>query len=195
MKFIKLVLAAALLQPLASYAQAQNGAQARARDASRTKEIIQQAEQGDAFAQSSLGILYRRGQGVPQDHAQAVKWFRKAAEQGDAGAQISLGYAYRDGEGVPQDHAQAVNWFRKAAVPGSDVAQYLLGEAYIEGEGVPQDFVLAYAWLNLASSQGSKFSRTRRDMAAEKFSPSELAEAQRQSSNWQKGQSIQREKR
>ena len=29
-----------------------------------------------------LGDCYYKGQGVPQDYAQAVSWYRKAAEQG-----------------------------------------------------------------------------------------------------------------
>ncbi len=39
--------------------------------------------QGDPRAQQSLGNMYANGQGVPQDDAEAVKWFRKAADQGD----------------------------------------------------------------------------------------------------------------
>src|SRR5277367_6141684 len=45
------------------------------------------AEQGNAVAQLGLGVMYANGQGVPQDYAQAVVWYRKAAEQGDADAQ------------------------------------------------------------------------------------------------------------
>ena len=39
------------------------------------------AEQGNAAAQYSLGVMYDNGRGVPGDDARAV-WFRKAAEQG-----------------------------------------------------------------------------------------------------------------
>ena len=49
--------------------------------------LRQRAEQGFADAQASLGHMYENGQGVPQDDAEAVEWFRKAAEQGVAGAQ------------------------------------------------------------------------------------------------------------
>jgi len=49
------------------------------------------AEQGDASAQNSLGIRYDTGEGVPQDYAEAVKWYRLAAEQGYAAAQFNLG--------------------------------------------------------------------------------------------------------
>ncbi len=63
------------------------------------------AEQGDADAQFSLGAMYDKGRGVPQDDAEAVKWSRKAAEQGYADAQLNLGVAYELGQGVPQDYA------------------------------------------------------------------------------------------
>jgi TPR repeat protein len=47
--------------------------------------------------------MYANGQGVPQDYAEAVKWFRKAAEQGNAMAQYNLGIAYANGQGVSRD--------------------------------------------------------------------------------------------
>ena len=51
--------------------------------------------------------MYFHGKGVPQDYAEAVKWFRLAADQGDAGAQSILGVMYDEGHGVPQDYAEA----------------------------------------------------------------------------------------
>jgi TPR repeat protein len=49
------------------------------------------AEQGDADAQSDLGVMYLRGQGgVAQDYREAEKWFRLAAEQGNADAKKFL---------------------------------------------------------------------------------------------------------
>jgi TPR repeat protein len=49
------------------------------------------AEQGVATAQYNLGVMYADGDGVPENGAEAVKWFRKAAAQGDADAQYNLG--------------------------------------------------------------------------------------------------------
>jgi TPR repeat protein len=40
------------------------------------------ADQGLAAAQYGLGLMYYLGQGVPQDYAEAIGWFRKAADQG-----------------------------------------------------------------------------------------------------------------
>jgi len=42
------------------------------------------AEQGYAKVQYNLGVLYEKGQGVPQDYKEAMKWFRLAAEQDNA---------------------------------------------------------------------------------------------------------------
>jgi hypothetical protein len=50
---------------------------------------------------------------VPQDNAEAVRWYRKAADQGYANAQYALGFTYHKGQGVPQDDAEAVRWYAK----------------------------------------------------------------------------------
>ena len=50
------------------------------------------AEQGDTDAQARLGFMYTWGEGVTQDNAEAVRWYRKAAEQGDADVQAWLGF-------------------------------------------------------------------------------------------------------
>ena len=78
--------------------------------------------------------MYVEGQGVRQDDAQAVQWYRKAAEQGDAKAQSNLGLMYYNGQGVRQDYIQAVQWYRKAAEQGLADAQYNLGVAYVKGK-------------------------------------------------------------
>ena len=59
---------------------------------------------------------------MPQDDAEAVKWFRKAAEQGDASAQYNLGVMYEFSRGVPQDAVQAYAWLNIAAAQGSESA-------------------------------------------------------------------------
>ena len=35
-------------------------------------------------ARFTLGVMYGEGRGVPQDYAEAARWYRRAAEQGDA---------------------------------------------------------------------------------------------------------------
>jgi len=95
------------------------------------------AEQGDAEAQNSLGVMYDHGLGVPEDDAEAVTWYRRAAEQGLAVAQFNLGWMYAEGEGVPRDYVEAMTWFRLAAEQGYAPAQGNLGVMYDNGRGVP----------------------------------------------------------
>ena len=57
---------------------------------------------------------------MPQDYAEAFKWYRKAAEQGYAPSMISLGSMYRDGQGVPKDYVQAHKWYNLAAARLTD---------------------------------------------------------------------------
>ena len=84
----------------------------------QVRENIRKAEQGDAEAQSVLGLMYSLGLGVPQDSQEAVKWYRRAAEQGYAGAQGALGYMYAEGKGVPKDYVLAYKWFNLATAQG-----------------------------------------------------------------------------
>ena len=63
-------------------------------------EFRKVAEEGDADHQYYLGQYYQKGEFVPKDHQEAVKWYRKAAEQGHNIAQKSLGWMYQIGKGV-----------------------------------------------------------------------------------------------
>ena len=73
------------------------------------------AEQGDANAQFQLGSMYAHGDDVPEDGAEAVRWYRLAAEQGDVSAQLRLGLMYSTAQGVPEDMVLAYMWYNIAA--------------------------------------------------------------------------------
>ena len=66
--------------------------------------------------------MYAKGRGVPQDYAEAAKWFHKGAEKGSGSAQVKLGAAYVLGRGVPQDYVVAHMWFNLAAAQGEKFA-------------------------------------------------------------------------
>ena len=128
----------------------------QAQDKPSTQELADlrvSAEAGEAQAQNTLGLRYGAGLGVPQDAAEAVRWYRLAAAQGDTRAQYNLGVMYGDGEGVPQDAAEAIRWYRLAAEAGEAQAQNTLGVMYGTGEGVPQDDAEAVAWYRLAAAR------------------------------------------
>ena len=58
------------------------------------------AKQGIAEAQYNLGLMYSKGEGMPNDDKEAVKWYRLSAEQRITGAQSNLGLMYEKGQGV-----------------------------------------------------------------------------------------------
>ena len=53
----------------------------------RTRSL---ANAGDATAQYNLGVMYRKGDGVPQDYEKAFKWNKLSADQGYVKAQRNL---------------------------------------------------------------------------------------------------------
>ena len=64
-------------------------------------------------------MLFRSGEGVPEDDAEAVKWYRKAADQGLTLAQFKLGGMYYNGEGVPENHVRAYAWWNLVSASNS----------------------------------------------------------------------------
>ena len=48
------------------------------------------AEQGNPKAQNVLGVMFRKGEGVPKNPARAHMWFSFAAKRGEAGARAEL---------------------------------------------------------------------------------------------------------
>jgi TPR repeat protein len=132
--------------------------------------------------------LYYRGEGVPQDYAEAVKLCRKVADLGVAPAQFRLGIMYTRGQGVPQNDAEAIDWFRKAAEQGDTQAQINLSAMCAKHNGVAESFVRCHMWAELAAAalQGDpqKHAFEVRDQIAAMLTPAEIAEAQRLAREW-----------
>jgi uncharacterized protein len=142
------------------------------------------AEQGDARAQSQLGLLYFNGRGVPRDYAQALIWFNRAAAQHDGNAEYNLALMYHDGDGVPRDDSQADQWYELAADQGLVPAQGNLGYMYATGQGVPRDYVIALMWFTLAAAGGDATAAQNALAAAAQLSPSDIAKAQHLARAW-----------
>jgi TPR repeat protein len=89
------------------------------------------AHAGDALAQNVVGVAYKCGIGVKEDHAASVKWFRMAAEQGEADAQFNLARlygsevngVYKKARAVPANDAEALKWYQRSAEQGHTQAQ------------------------------------------------------------------------
>ena len=83
-------------------------------------KLLEKAEQGNADAQFSVGVLYANGQGTLKDPKKAFEWFLKSAEQGDASAQYNVGVRYAKGEGTLKNLKKAAFWIKKANAGGHE---------------------------------------------------------------------------
>lgn len=142
------------------------------------------AEHGNAIAQYNLGVMYYKGEGVPQSYPNAVFWYRHAAWQGDASAQLGLGVLCYNGQGTLQSYTEALTWFRQAADQGSVQAQINLGAMYANGQGAPQDYIQAHMWLSLAAAKSETRAAELRDIVAAKMTAAQIAEAQKLAREW-----------
>jgi TPR repeat protein len=105
------------------------------------------ADRGDAVAQTKLGLIYTRGEGVARDDVAALGWLTRAAEQDQSEAQFELGVMYRDGLGTPANGALAMHWFERATERGVPHAFNAIGEMYLGHQDVAQDYAAALSWL------------------------------------------------
>lgn len=112
MKFVTALMVSLILSVTSVYSQSD--------DIAATRQL---AEQGDAYAQLHMAYMYQHGKGLPQDEAEAFKWYRKAADQGMPAGQNSLGVMHAEGKVVPQDYLAAYIWFYMAAVQSHDGAR------------------------------------------------------------------------
>lgn len=144
----------------------------------------QLASQGDARAQTSLGLMYARGLGFAPNMAEARRWWSLAAAQNDAGAQHNLGTVYLEGQGVAPDPKQALYWFERAAQRGHVLSQRLLGLMYFDGQGVAQDRETGLAWLTLAAGHGEEGAQQALKLLSGRVTEEQLAAARTRAQAW-----------
>jgi len=142
------------------------------------------AAQGNPAAQTQLGVMYFKGDGVNKDYAQARTLFQAAAAQGNAVAENSLGLIYMNGLGADTDYAQALSWYSKAADQGNFSGLCNLGIMYENGLGVPRDKVTAYMWYLLGAQNGSPLAPKRIQILNSQLSPQQLNAAQQRAAQW-----------
>ena len=144
------------------------------------------AAQGDARAQTSLGLMYARGLGFEKNLAEARRWWSLAAAQNDAGAQHNLGMVYLEGQGVSPDPAQALHWFRRAAQSGHVVSQRILGLMLYDGEGAPPDRIMGLTWITIAAQNGEEVAEQTLKLLAQRVPPEQLEQARKNAGEWLK---------
>lgn len=117
--------------------------------------LFQEAQKGRFAAQYRLGLMYARGQGLPQDHRKANQWLLRAAEQDLPDAQYALAFQHEHGRGTTVDLNAAREWYRRAGENGHGEAACNLGLLYARDERFGSAaWPHAAFWLVRAAAQG-----------------------------------------
>lgn len=118
------------------------------------EELVICAENGDTYAQTELGILFRDGISIEYDYSRALTFFNLAAYKGCPEAQFYLGTMHFKGEGIEKDGDRGQYWMHRSAEAGFLLAQSDLALRYCTGDGLTQDSVQGWAWAQKAVAQG-----------------------------------------
>jgi SEL1 protein len=111
-------------------------------------------ELGDALSQYSMGIMYLKGLGVPQDAVRAAELFGAAADQDLAVAQVRLGALFLD----QGDVTIAIKYFELAARHGHLEAFYYLAELTHSGVGRDKSCSVAAAYYKIVAEKAELIS-------------------------------------
>jgi len=149
-------------------------------------EAISQNESDEIAKLLGTATMYREGRGtITADHAEAIKWYRRAAELGSTEAQTALQKLGDDWEvdvdalfelgknlavganGEQENPEEAVRVLEKAARYGSSVASHFLATAYYRGTSVKKDMVKAKVWYRKGAEQGNEESKIALQMLEE----------------------------
>lgn len=122
------------------------------------RNLLLNAEKGDADAQFSLGTCYSHGNGVEKDLRKAEYWWIKAASQCDGkfSYQYRLGYYYFYGFVLSKKYEQAVYWWKRSAGNGNILALKSLATCYSNGYGVEIDLTRAFDLYKKLATTGDK---------------------------------------
>lgn len=125
------------------------------------RELLPEAQNGNAEAEYMIGEMAAGGLGTPRSYQLAAQWYGMAAAAGQRHAYITLGLLYLHGAGaeedlsaIPADPARAAGYLEVAAAQGDKEAQYLMGQLYMTGTGVPKDVDKAHDYTIKAARRG-----------------------------------------
>lgn len=130
----------------------------RSRFQSQSDDLVdsmtQKAEGGMAEAQMVLAKWRYDGSVLPEDHAEAARWYGMAAKQGNVEAMMALGKMLNEGDGVPKDVRNGCEWYVAAARKGNAEAYFELGRIFENGDGVKADKEKAIILYEEAGKRG-----------------------------------------
>ncbi len=108
------------------------------------------ANSGDDKAQYNLGIMYKKGLGVPVDENEAFSCFFLSANQGNVLANYALGHTYLNGSGINKNYKLAFKSLKFSALREHPTSRLMPGNMYFQGQGVEKNYSRALLWWRLA---------------------------------------------
>ena len=101
-----------------SYTSAEGTERDPSQDQTQTADAVEAircaAEQGTPTRSTTSGSCMTMARGVPEDDAEAVRWYCLAADQGGRRGTVHPRVMYAYGKGVSQDDVAAHMWFSLA---------------------------------------------------------------------------------
>jgi TPR repeat protein len=148
------------------------------------------AEIGDGDVLLNVANLYNcTNGGLPQDSAEAVRWYRLAADKGNEEALCFIGKMYETGDGVEQDFSEAMRWYLLAAERGNAGAMFNMGSMYTRSQGVSVDPRELYFWYSLCLTYPlpelqANHANKALDILKTKLAPESITEIQERARRW-----------
>jgi TPR repeat protein len=150
-------------------------------------ELQQAAKKGNPKAETQLGEMLLRGDGIPQDEARGVALLEKAARAGQSAAAFRIGMLLANGtNGVAKDPARALQYFHAGAAGGEAEAFFNIGAAHASGRGVKRNYAEALGWLIVARQRGADASAEQSLRSQIKSQPTWIATGERRAKEIEK---------
>lgn len=127
----------------------------------RAAEAIQRAESELKPSRIIRGYkkiaeMYEKGGSLPENQAEAARWWLRAAKEGDDDAQVAIATKLLNGQGVTQDFEQGRYWCHEAAKQNDASGGYCMGYMYQHGLGATSDLKQARKWYEGAAKGGHR---------------------------------------
>ena len=112
------------------------------------------AEQGNVYAQRTLGNWYLHGERITKNEQEGIRLYSLAIEQGDTKAMMELGSSYIRGKYIEKNVHEGVRLYNLAIDNGDVSALLHLGNYYLYGRDVDRDEKEAFRLYKLATEKG-----------------------------------------
>ncbi len=132
---------------------------ARSEPAEIIKTLSTAAQLGHKMAQYELGVAYLRGEHIPRNDVEGVRWLKSASDSGNLEATVALAGCLCSGLGATPDAAGALVLLQKAVDNDNLQAKAVLGCLLLTGDGAPRNIVRGVALLKEAAEGGDSFAQ------------------------------------